>query len=242
MLALRGRHLRMEPSPNSAVSAVESGGMFHAPIVDRYRCSHHRPGRRRDDVPNEGEPSPVDFGTFVESQLSEHTEQLFGFKRPLDRARWGPTTGRQPAGHPGCARPARVARVEQRRVGGRSDRALARRRSSEVPLRVRRRDVESRGAARGPVQARERNATTIVTGLISCDPVRRTPWGTIIVAEEAGATGGFYELIDPVHITTADQRDRPRTRGDQRSPASRRSARRSAASRSRASRSDLTGR
>ena len=41
------------------------------------------------------------------------------------------------------------------------------------------------------------NATTIVTGLTSCDPVRRTPWGTIIVAEEAGATGGFYELIDP---------------------------------------------
>src|SRR6185369_5465081 len=36
-----------------------------------------------------------------------------------------------------------------------------------------------------------------------CDPVRRTPWGTIIVGEEAGATGGFYELIDPANITTA---------------------------------------
>jgi hypothetical protein len=44
------------------------------------------------------------------------------------------------------------------------------------------------------------NATTIVTGLTSCDPVRRTPWGTIIVAEEAGVTGGFYEILDPVHI------------------------------------------
>jgi hypothetical protein len=47
------------------------------------------------------------------------------------------------------------------------------------------------------------NATTIVTGLTSCDPVRRTPWGTIIVAEEAGATGGFYELIDPGQHHTA---------------------------------------
>jgi secreted PhoX family phosphatase len=46
------------------------------------------------------------------------------------------------------------------------------------------------------------NVTTIVTGLISCDPVRRTAWGTIVVAEEAGATGGLYELIDPEHITT----------------------------------------
>lgn len=35
---------------------------------------------------------------------------------------------------------------------------------------------------------------------MSCDPVRRTPWGTIIVAEEAGSTGGLYELLDPVHI------------------------------------------
>ena len=42
----------------------------------------------------------------------------------------------------------------------------------------------------------------IVTGLTSCDPVRRTAWGTILVREEAGATGGLYEIIDPVHITT----------------------------------------
>src|SRR5262249_13162147 len=46
------------------------------------------------------------------------------------------------------------------------------------------------------------NATTIVRGLNSCDPVRRTAWGTIIVAEEAGATGGFYELIDPANINS----------------------------------------
>jgi len=35
---------------------------------------------------------------------------------------------------------------------------------------------------------------------VSCDPVRRTPWGTIIVAEEAGATGGLYEIFDPLHV------------------------------------------
>ena len=63
------------------------------------------------------------------------------------------------------------------------------------------------------------NATTIVTGLSACDPVRRTPWGTIIVAEEAGATGGFYEILDPVHINApinVTNRDR---RHDQRSAA-----------------------
>jgi hypothetical protein len=46
--------------------------------------------------------------------------------------------------------------------------------------------------------------TTIVTGTTSCDPTRRTPWGTILFGEEAGGgpTGGrLYELIDPLHTT-----------------------------------------
>ena len=46
--------------------------------------------------------------------------------------------------------------------------------------------------------------STIVTGTTSCDPTRRTPWGTIVFGEEAGGgpTGGrLYELIDPIHTT-----------------------------------------
>lgn len=46
-------------------------------------------------------------------------------------------------------------------------------------------------------------ATTIVTGTISCDPVRATPWGTVIFGEEAGNTGGLYELIDPLSVEGA---------------------------------------
>jgi secreted PhoX family phosphatase len=45
---------------------------------------------------------------------------------------------------------------------------------------------------------------TIVTGTTSCDPVRATPWGTILFGEEAGggATGGsMYELTDPIGTT-----------------------------------------
>jgi hypothetical protein len=44
-------------------------------------------------------------------------------------------------------------------------------------------------------------ATTIVTGTTSCDPTRRTPWGTILFGEEAGSGGHTYELIDPLHTT-----------------------------------------
>ena len=46
---------------------------------------------------------------------------------------------------------------------------------------------------------------TIVTGTTSCDPTRRTPWGTILFGEEAGggtASGGrMYELINPLATT-----------------------------------------
>jgi secreted PhoX family phosphatase len=47
-------------------------------------------------------------------------------------------------------------------------------------------------------------STTIVTGTTSCDPVRATPWGTILFGEEAGGGpngGRMYELIDPLNTT-----------------------------------------
>src|SRR4029077_13777623 len=37
--------------------------------------------------------SPVDFGTFVEAQLSDHAEQLFGFHHPLEQSALGPYDG-----------------------------------------------------------------------------------------------------------------------------------------------------
>jgi hypothetical protein len=48
------------------------------------------------------------------------------------------------------------------------------------------------------------NAVTIVKGLSSCDPIHRTPWGSLIVAEEAGSTGGFYEILDPLALSGAN--------------------------------------
>jgi hypothetical protein len=44
------------------------------------------------------------------------------------------------------------------------------------------------------------NATTILTGIVSCDPIRHTPWGSLIAGEEA-TDGGVYEIMDPMSIT-----------------------------------------
>jgi hypothetical protein len=41
----------------------------------------------------------------------------------------------------------------------------------------------------------------ISSGMTSCDPVRRTPWGTIIAAEENGTSGRVFEILDPLTTT-----------------------------------------
>lgn len=42
---------------------------------------------------------------------------------------------------------------------------------------------------------------TILTGTTSGDPIRRTPWGTILAGEEAGTTGQMIEIIHPLETT-----------------------------------------
>jgi hypothetical protein len=46
-------------------------------------------------------------------------------------------------------------------------------------------------------------ATTIASGIDDCDPVRATPWGTVLFGEEAGSVGAMYELIDPLNVVGA---------------------------------------
>ena len=41
----------------------------------------------------------------------------------------------------------------------------------------------------------------MTSGLVSCDPAHRTPWGTIVFAEENGTSGRLFELVDPLHTT-----------------------------------------
>ena len=38
----------------------------------------------------------------------------------------------------------------------------------------------------------------VASGLTSCDPVEKTPWGTIIVGEENGTNGRVFEIINPL--------------------------------------------
>lgn len=48
----------------------------------------------------------------------------------------------------------------------------------------------------------------VLRGMRACDPVKRTPWGTVLVAEESGADGRAYEILDPMNTTEANVIDR----------------------------------
>ena len=184
-----------------------------------------------------------DFGTFVAHQLRDHSEQLFGIRHPLEESALGPYDGPDNLKAIQVAPGLHVSLVSSSVASAADQIALWP--DDDHPTFLFVCDEETSNPAVQRVDLSKppaSNATTIVTGLDSCDPVRRTPWGTIIVAEEAGATGGFYELIDPVHITTAiDVSDRD-AGDDQSIRCTWSSARRSAASRSRASQSGTTGR
>jgi hypothetical protein len=150
-------------------------------------------------------PRPrTDFGSFVQNQLGAHAEQLFGFKHPLSESALGPYSGLDNTKAIEVADGLHVSLVSSSLASAADQIAFWP--NNERPTHVFVCDEETSNPAvqrvdlSGPPAS---NATTIVTGLSSCDPVRRTPWGAILVGEEAGATGGLYELIDPVHITTA---------------------------------------
>src|SRR5215470_11995115 len=145
-----------------------------------------------------------DFGSFVADQLSDHSEQLFGFNRPLEESALGPYDGPDNLQAIQVAPGLHVSLVSSS-VASAADQ-IAMWPDDDNPKFLFVCDEETSNPAVQRVDLSQppgSNATTIVTGLVSCDPVRRTPWGTIIVAEEAGATGGLYELIDPANITTA---------------------------------------
>jgi Alkaline phosphatase PhoX len=51
------------------------------------------------------------------------------------------------------------------------------------------------------IQISNGQVETILTGMSSCDPAKRTAWGTVIVGEEVGNTGWLLEIINPLGTT-----------------------------------------
>src|SRR5262245_55611388 len=142
----------------------------------------------------------TDFGSFVHQQLRDHSMELLRLRHPVDESAIGPFDG--PSVDALDLAPGLKATLISSSVEAAADQ-IAMWPDDSHPTHLFVCDEETTNPAVQRVDLSKpagSNATTIVIGLTSCDPVRRTPWGTILVAEEAGANGGLYEIFDPVHV------------------------------------------
>jgi hypothetical protein len=146
-----------------------------------------------------------DFGLFRDGQLNAHSEQLFGIVSPVD------TSSELSIG-------ALEADADPRKLvtlaPGLSVRVVA-----DLPNTPPNIDMMALWPndqnpthliacnEQGPTEAglvrirlSDGLVETILTGVNSCDPVRRTAWATIVFGEE-DATGWLLELINPLATT-----------------------------------------
>jgi hypothetical protein len=149
--------------------------------------------------------APFDFGLAVEQALSENSLELFGIQKPLKKSALGPYAGADSALAVTAAKGLQVS-VVSTATDPQSDQIALWPNDDHPTHLFTCAEITGAPASGPPLPVVERidlskpanaNVTYLVSGMNQCDPVRRTPWGTIVVAEEAGATGGFYEIMDP---------------------------------------------
>jgi len=158
----------------------------------------------------------MDFGSFVEQQLKAKSEKLFGVEKPLE-ASAPATTGAYRA-------PGQSASDQVLLAHGLKAQYLTREAASnadmmflwpngEHPTHLIMAIEEFSPKAIGTlpsgivkmtpslqrVDLKTGKVETILRGLAGADGVRLTPWGTVLVTEEAD-DGGAYEIIDPLNV------------------------------------------
>jgi Bacterial protein of unknown function (DUF839) len=158
----------------------------------------------------------MDFGSFVEKQLKSKSEKYFGIEKPL-AASAPATSGASRAPSQSAYDQVLVAdglKVQYltREVANNADmmflwpnsenptHLIAAIESSLQTIGTLPSGIPKLTASLQRVDLKTGKAETILRGLISADGVRLTPWGTVLVTEEAD-DGGAYEIIDPLNVS-----------------------------------------
>ena len=170
----------------------------------------------------------LDFGTFVADQLSAHSESLFGFTHPLEQSALGPYDGADNLQAIQVADGLHVSLVSSSVASAADQIAMwPDDDNPTVSVRLRRRDVQSRRSARGSVQARRQQRDDdrhrSRPPATRCDGHPGAPSSSLRKPSAAPPSrrAASTRLIDPVHITTVINVDRPRHWRRQRSAAPR---------------------
>lgn len=154
-----------------------------------------------------GASAGFDFGTWRDRHLRKASELLFGVKKPLKESSTESVDQATAEADPtSLATVAKGLHVEvatsDPKAGANIDMIALWPNDSHPSHLIVCNEVDDTtlpGVQR--VQLSDGTVETILRGTISCDPVRRTPWGTILVGEENGSSGQLIEIIEPL-VTT----------------------------------------
>jgi uncharacterized protein DUF839 len=150
--------------------------------------------------------SGFDFGVFRDRLLADRAQQLFGFNHGLERSSNlsidAATASADPTKLATVAPGLRIRVLSASPALGPNIDQMALWPNDRSPTHLIACNEE--GTAQPGVQRIRLSdglVETMITGTTSCDPVRRTAWGTILAGEEAGATGQMFEILDPLATT-----------------------------------------
>jgi hypothetical protein len=147
-----------------------------------------------------------DWGLDVQTQMENKSEPLFGVGQPLTKSSNVDLNQAQalanPAGLVTVAKGLDVKVVTAGKAAPNLDQMVLWPQSSPQYI-IACNEQGTADPALQKIKLSDGTATTIASGITSCDPVRATPWGTVLFGEEGGATGAMYELIDPLSVEGA---------------------------------------
>jgi len=147
-----------------------------------------------------------DWGLDRQTQLQNKSEPLFGVGQPLTKSSTADLTTAQTLANPAelitVAKGLKVNVVSAGKAAPNIDQMILWPKSNPQYII----GCNEEGIAQPSLQKislATGAATTIASGLSDCDPVRATPWGTVLFGEENGSVGAMYELIDPLSVVGA---------------------------------------
>lgn len=146
----------------------------------------------------------ADFGLFRDQQLDAHSEQLFGVNEAVEASSTesidSATANADPTRLVTLAKglTARVVSALPNTPANVDQMALWPNDQNPSYL-IACNEQETTDPALVRIRLLDGAVQTMVTGLTSCDPVRRTAWGTIVFGEET-TNGWLLELINPLDV------------------------------------------
>jgi hypothetical protein len=150
--------------------------------------------------------SGFDFGLFRDHQMDAHSLQTFGIVTPVEASSTASISAAAAADNPTSlvtlAKGLRARVVTARANVGPNIDMMALWPDDQHPTHLiacNEEGVAQPGLQR--IRLSDGMAETILTGTSSCDPVRRTAWGTIVFGEEVTNTGWLMEMINPLATT-----------------------------------------